>query len=161
MSASNVLKLVAAVLFCQAAGFLGSLATTPSIGGWYKGLVKPSFNPPNGIFAPVWTTLYLLMGIAFFLVWRLGLKADGVRVALILFLIQLALNTLWSILFFGLHQPLLAFIEILILWAFILTTMIKFFGLSRPAGWLLVPYLLWVSFASALNFFLWWGNARH
>jgi len=155
MSASNVLKLVAAVLFCQAAGFLGSLATTPSIGGWYKGLVKPSFNPPNWIFGPVWTTLYLLMGVALFLVWRLGLKTEGVQAALILFLIQLALNTLWSILFFGLHQPLLAFIEIIALWAFILWTMIKFFGLSRPAGWLLVPYLLWVSFASVLNFFLW------
>jgi len=160
MSASNILKLIAAVLFCQAAGFLGSLATTPSIGGWYKGLVKPSFNPPNWIFGPVWTTLYLLMGIAFFLVWRMGLKTEGVKAALIVFLIQLALNTLWSILFFGLHQPLPAFIEIIVLWAFILWTMIKFFGLSRPAGWLLVPYLLWVSFASVLNFFLWWGNAK-
>lgn len=161
MSASNILKLVAAVLFCQAAGFLGSLATTPSIGGWYKGLVKPSFNPPDWIFGPVWTSLYLLMGIALFLVWRLGLKTEGVQAALIVFLIQLALNTLWSILFFGLHQPFPAFIEILVLWAFILWTMIKFFGLSRPAGWLLVPYLLWVSFASILNFFLWWGNTKH
>jgi len=160
MSASNILKLIAAVLSCQAAGFLGSLATTPSIGGWYKSLVKPSFNPPNWVFGPVWTTLYLLMGIALFLVWRLGFKAEGVQAALIVFLIQLALNTLWSILFFGLHQPLPAFIEIIVLWAFILWTMIKFFGLSRPAGWLLVPYLLWVSFASVLNFFLWWGNAK-
>jgi len=161
MSASNILKLIAAVLFCQAAGFLGSLATTPSIGGWYKSLAKPSFNPPNWVFGPVWTTLYLLRGIALFLVWRLGLKTEGVQAALILFLIQLALNTLWSILFFGLHQPLPALIEIIVLWAFILWTMIKFFGLSRPAGWLLVPYLLWVSFASVLNFFLWWGNAKH
>jgi benzodiazapine receptor len=160
MSASNILRLIAAVLFCQAAGFLGSLATTPSIAGWYKGLAKPSFNPPDGVFGPVWTTLYLLMGIALFLVWRLGLKTEGVQAAVIVFLIQLALNTLWSLLFFGLHQPFLAFVEIIVLWAFILWTMLKFFGLSRPAGWLLVPYLLWVSFAAVLNLFLWWGNVK-
>ena len=155
MSGSTILKLVASVLFCQAAGLLGALATTPSIGGWFKGLVKPSFNPPNWIFGPVWTTLYLMMGVALFLVWRRGLKTAGVKAALVLFLIQLALNVLWSVLFFGLHQPAPAFFEIAALWVFILLTMLKFFGLSRPAGWLLFPYLLWVSFASVLNFFLW------
>jgi len=154
-STSNILKLIAAVLFCQAAGLLGALATTPSIGGWFKGLAKPSFNPPNWIFGPVWTTLYLLMGIALFLVWRRGLKTAGVKAALVLFLIQLVLNVLWSVLFFGLHQPALAFFEIAALWVLILLTMLKFFGFSRPAGWLLFPYLLWVSFASLLNFFLW------
>jgi benzodiazapine receptor len=155
MSGSAILKLVASVLFCQAAGVLGALATTPSIGGWYKGLVKPSFNPPNWIFGPVWTILYLLMGIALFLVWRRGPKTAGVMAALVLFLIQLGLNVLWSILFFGLHQPALAFFEIAALWVFILLTALKFFSLSRPAGWLLVPYLLWVTFASALNFSIW------
>jgi benzodiazapine receptor len=155
MSGSAVLKLVASVLFCQAAGLLGALATTPSIGGWYTGLAKPSFSPPNWIFGPVWTTLYLLMGVALFLVWRLGGKTPGVKTALALFAVQLALNTLWSVLFFGLHRPALAFFEIMVLWVLILLTMLKFFSLSRPAGWLLFPYLLWVSFASVLNFFLW------
>ena len=154
-STSNILKLIASVLFCQAAGLLGALATTPSIGGWFKGLVKPSFNPPNWIFGPVWTTLYLLMGVALFLVWRRGPKTAGVKAALVLFIIQLVLNVLWSVLFFGFHRPALAFFEIMVLWVFILLTMLKFFGLSRPGGWLLFPYLLWVSFASVLNFFLW------
>jgi len=155
MNGSNILKLVVAVLLCQAAGILGSLATAPAIPGWYKGLAKPSFTPPNWLFGPAWITLYLLMGIALFLVWRQGLDRPGVKAALALFFIQLGLNALWSWLFFGWHQLGLAFAEIVLLWVVILLVTIKFFALSRAAGWLLVPYLLWVMFASVLNFSLW------
>jgi len=155
MSGSNIIKLVVAVLLCQAAGILGSLATVPAIPGWYQGLAKPAFTPPNWLFGPAWIMLYLLMGIALFLVWRQGLGRPGVKTAVTLFFIQLVLNALWSWLFFGWHQVGLAFAEIVLLWVFILLTMIRFLRLSRAAGWLLVPYLLWVTFASALNFSLW------
>lgn len=155
MSSGNIIKLIASVVLCQAAGILGSLATMPSIPGWYKGLAKPAFNPPNAIFGPVWITLYLLMGIALFFVWRLGFGTRGVKTAVVLFLVQLALNALWSWVFFGGHNLGLGFVVIVLLWMFILLTIISFFGLSRAAGWLLVPYLLWVTFASVLNFSIW------
>jgi tryptophan-rich sensory protein len=155
MKGSDILKVVFSILICQAAGFLGSLATTPSIATWYKTVAKPSFSPPNAVFGPVWITLYLMMSISLFLVWRQWGAAKGVRPALIIFFVQLALNTLWSVLFFGLHQPGWAFLEIVVLWLFILLTMIVFWRLSRAAGLLLLPYLLWVSFASALNFAIW------
>ncbi len=155
MKGPDILKLILSVVICQAAGFLGSLATTPSIGTWYKTLAKPSFNPPNAVFGPVWITLYLMMSIALFLVWKQGSVTKGVKPALIIFFVQLALNTLWSILFFGLHQPGWAFLEIIILWLFILLALLLFWRLSWAAGILLLPYLLWVSFASVLNFALW------
>jgi benzodiazapine receptor len=152
---ADIVKLIISIVLCQAAGFVGSLATMPAIPGWYKGLVKPAFNPPNGVFGPVWITLYLLMGIALFLVWRLGLGRVGVKKGLVLFLVQLALNVLWSWVFFGGHRLGLGFLVIVLLWAFILLTIIAFHGLSRAAAWLLVPYLLWVTFASVLNFSIW------
>lgn len=151
----NALKLAASLVLCLAAGFLGSLATRPSIPAWYEGLAKPAFNPPNWLFGPVWTLLYILMGIALFFVWRLGLDTRGVKTAVILFLVQLALNVLWSYVFFGGHRLGGALVVIVVLWAFILLTMLRFFPLYRAAGWLLVPYLLWVSFASVLNFSVW------
>ncbi len=151
----NMIKFVVSIVLCLAAGFLGSLATRPSIPGWYAALEKPSFNPPNWLFGPVWTLLYILMGIALFLVWRLGLDTRGVKTAVILFLVQLALNVLWSYVFFGAHRLGGAFAVIAVLWVFILLTMLRFFPLYRAAGWLLVPYLLWVSFASVLNFSIW------
>jgi len=155
MKGPDILKLVISLLVCQGAGFLGSLATTNSIPNWYKNLVKPSFTPPSWVFGPAWITLYVMMGIALFLVWRRGAAAPGVKAALILFFVQLALNSLWSVLFFGLHQPFWAFVEIVVLWVFILLTLIAFWRISLPAGLLLVPYLLWVTFASALNFSIW------
>jgi len=155
MKGADILKLVLSIVICQGAGFLGSLATTPSIATWYKSLAKPSFSPPNAVFGPVWITLYLMMAVALFLVWKRGAATAGVKSALVLFFVQLALNTLWSVLFFGLHQPGWAFIEIVGLWVFILLTLLAFWRISLPAGLLLVPYLLWVSFASALNFTIW------
>lgn len=126
-------------------------------GEWYAGLVKPTWNPPSWLFAPVWTTLYALMAIAAWLVWlRGGFAAQ--RRPLLLFLAQLALNAAWTPLFFGLHQPALAFVEILVLWAAIIATLFAFSRVHRGAGALLVPYLAWVSFAAALNFTLWQLN---
>lgn len=159
MKWSQVLKLVAAVAICESAGLIGSLFTTSEIPTWYRELVKPALNPPSWVFGPVWTTLFFLMGIAAYLVWRQGLQKPRVRLALGIFTGQLVLNVVWSILFFGLHRPDLAFIEITLLWLAILITMIAFFKLSKPAAWLLLPYLLWVSFASYLNFAIWQLNA--
>jgi len=159
MSLKDILKLIGIIIICQLAGFIGSLFTTPAIPTWYKTLTKPSFNPPNSIFSPVWITLFLLMGISLFLVWQKNHKDRKVKIALLFFTVQLVLNILWSILFFGLKSPLGAFIEIIILWFAILLTIIKFFKVSKPAGLLLLPYILWVSFAALLNFSIWNLNA--
>lgn len=144
------LMLVLFIAAPQAAGLLGTIFTTPAIPGWYANLVKPDFSPPNWIFGPVWTALYLAMGIAAFLVWRR--RSPHSSRALVAFWVQLALNTLWSILFFGMKSPLLGLIDIVLLWLAIVWTMVEFKKVSKPAFWLLVPYLLWVSFATALNF---------
>ena len=155
MKPIDILKLVASVILCQLAGFLGSLFTTPAIPTWYATLVKPTFNPPNWVFAPVWTGLYLLMGISAFLVWRKGLDNHLANSGLRIFILQLVLNTLWSFLFFGLKSPLLGLIEILLLWIAIILTILSFFRSSKVAGILLLPYILWVSFAAILNLSLW------
>jgi tryptophan-rich sensory protein len=159
MSLKDILKLIGSIMICQLAGFIGSLFTTPAIPTWYKTLAKPSFTPPNSIFSPVWITLFLLMGISLFLVWQKNQKDRKVKIALLFFAVQLVLNTFWSILFFGLKSPLWAFLEIILLWLAILLTIIKFFKVSKPAGYLLLPYILWVSFAAFLNFYLWRLNA--
>lgn len=143
------LMLVLFIAAPQAAGLLGTIFTMPAIPGWYANLVKPDFSPPNWIFGPVWTALYLAMGIAAFLVWRRRSPTTGR--ALTAFWVQLVLNALWSILFFGMRSPLLGLIDILLLWLAIVWTMVEFKKVSPPAFWLLVPYLLWVSFATALN----------
>ena len=127
-------------------------------GEWHASLVKPSWNPPNTVFAPVWSTLYILMGIAAWLVWR-KVGFSGARTVLGLFIAQLVLNSLWSYLFFGLHEPGIAFVEIVILWLVILVVTIGFWRVSVPAGALLLPYLCWVGFASILNLQLWRLNS--
>lgn len=148
-------KLAAALALPQCAGALGALFTAPAIPSWYASLARPPIAPPNWIFAPVWTTLFLLMGVALFLVWRKGLRERHVRVALALFCIQLGFNVLWSVIFFGLHRPDAAFVEILLLWLAITATTVAFARISRIAAWLLVPYLCWVSFAAYLNYSIW------
>jgi tryptophan-rich sensory protein len=150
----NIIKLAVSILICLSAGFVGSIFTTPSIPGWYASLQKPSFSPPNWLFAPVWTILYALMGISLYIIWSRGLQNNKVKNAVFAFGIQLLLNTLWSILFFGLKSPFLAFLEIIILWFAILITIIKFYKISKKAGLLLLPYIFWVSFALILNFFI-------
>lgn len=151
-TASNVIGFLVFVLVSEAAGAIGAIYTTPAIKTWYVGLTKPSFNPPNWLFGPVWTTLFLIMGIGAFLVWRHGLSNKGVKLALMLFIIQLALNIMWSVIFFGLHAPLAAFIEIIVLWLMIAATAVYFYKVSVPAGVLMLPYILWVGFAAVLNF---------
>jgi benzodiazapine receptor len=154
----EILILFLSIIICQLAGFIGSIFTTPAIPNWYANINKPSFNPPNWVFAPVWTTLYLLMGIALFLVLRKGLSEKGIKTAFAVFVLQLVLNSLWSFLFFGLKSPLAAFIEIIFLLIAILISIILFFRISRVAGALLIPYIIWVSFASVLNFAIWQLN---
>jgi tryptophan-rich sensory protein len=146
----SIVRLIASILACQAAGLIGSLFTARSVSTWYLTLSKPSFNPPNWVFGPVWTALFLLMGISLYLVWMQ--EASAMRtLGLWLFLAQLVLNIGWSALFFGLRSPGLALIEIIVLWLLIAGTAIAFWQVSRPAALLLVPYLLWVGFATVLN----------
>ncbi|HQF14543.1 MAG TPA: tryptophan-rich sensory protein [Thermogutta sp.] len=153
-SAKQVIGLVLIVGVCLGAGLLGSIATTSQVDGWYKTLNKPSWNPPSQVFGPVWTTLYILMGVAAWLVWR-SADARSTWLPLALFGIQLALNAAWSWIFFKMQRPDWAFFEILILWVAIAATLVAFFRHSQLAGWLLVPYLAWVSFAAILNFTIW------
>ena len=152
---NNFFKLVIAIVLSECAGIIGSVFTTPSIAGWYAGLAKPALNPPAWVFAPVWTTLFALMGIAAFLIWQKGLNRKDTKIALGVFACQLVLNTCWSIIFFGMHNIGGALIEITILWLAIAATIFVFAKISKPAAWLLVPYILWVSFAGYLNYSLW------
>jgi translocator protein len=155
MKSGDLPKLIISVLVCLGAGFIGSLATMKSIPTWYAGLNKPSFSPPNYLFGPVWTALYIMMAVAAFLVWRRAGESGPVSVALIVFAVQLVLNILWSVFFFGMRMPGLAFAEIVLLWLSILAT-IWLFGRTAPvAAWLMIPYVLWVTFAAVLNFSLW------
>ena len=151
MDMKDLYKLIISVALCELAGILGTPFTASAIPAWYASLVKPSFAPPNWLFAPVWILLYALMGISFFLIWRQGWKKKKVRGAVYFFLSQLALNALWSISFFGLRSPILGLLNIAALWICIILTMKRFNPLSRIAFYLLVPYVLWVSFAALLN----------
>ncbi len=147
----KTLRILVFVLICELAGIIGSFFTTPSIPGWYAALTKPPFNPPNWVFAPVWTVLYALMGIAAYLVYEKGLRRKEIRKALAVFAGQLLLNTLWSIVFFGAHMILGAAVLIIFLWGMIAAIIWLFSRISRAAACLLVPYIVWVSFATVLN----------
>ena len=176
------IKFIVSILVCQLAGIIGSFFTAPAIPtSWFTELKKPSFFPPNWLFAPAWTFLYLLMGISLFLVWK---KNWGIIIpageqekkawnpfstklwrgswreenAIFIFALQLVLNILWSVIFFGLRSPGIAFFEILMLWVAILYTIVNFYRRSKPAAYLLIPYILWVSFAALLNFSIWQLN---
>lgn len=151
----DILTLVVFVLICQAAGGIGGLFTATSVGTWYAALRKPPYNPPGWIFGPVWTVLYALMGVAAWLVVRRGWNSVAVKAALAAFVAQLVLNMLWSAVFFGMRSPGIAFIELLGLWVAILVTIRLFWRVSPTAGALLVPYVLWVSFAAVLNYSIW------
>ncbi len=154
----NWLKLILSLAVCQGAGLAGSVFNIQSIPTWYVTINKPFFNPPNWVFAPAWTTLFILMGIALYLVWEKGYKTKGVKPGVDMFAVQLALNILWSAIFFGLRNPLFAFAEIFALWLAILLTMWHFRKVSEKAFWLMVPYICWVSFASVLNLSIWLLN---
>lgn len=173
----NLFKLILSIIICELAGVIGSVFTFKEIQNWYGSLNKPFFNPPNWIFGPVWTTLFILMGISLYLVWSKNFKPENELLPkskkawnkysqklwdgpwqkaniIIIFCLQLVLNTLWSIIFFGMHLPSLAFFELLMLWVAIFYTMANFYRVSKLAAYLLVPYIMWVSFAGILNLFI-------
>lgn len=154
----KISRIVLVVVTCMAIGYLSGMITRESITTWYPTLEKPVFNPPNWIFAPVWTLLYIMMGVAAGLVWTGNLDEQTTKKALGFFAIQFGLNALWSYLFFGLHNPFLALIEIILLWLLILETYNLFKKIDKTAGLLLLPYLAWVSFAIILNACIWWLN---
>lgn len=147
------------VVTCLAIGYLSSQVTQSSVNTWYPTINKPFFTPPNWAFPVAWTTLYVFMGVAAGLVWnRIEIEVDTVRKGLTYFAIQLALNALWSYLFFGLKNPLLALVEIVLLWLMIYETYALFKKVDKIAGYLFIPYLLWVTYATALNASIWWLN---
>ena len=155
----KVLRFTVVIGTCLAIGYLSSLVTRESVLNWYPTLKKPFFNPPNEVFAPVWTVLYIMMGISASLIWnRIEKQEKEVKKAFGFFVIQLVLNALWSYLFFGLQNPLLALVEIVLLWLMIYETFLQFQKIDKIAGRLLLPYLVWVSFATLLNGAIWWLN---
>ena len=155
----EILKLAIAIAVCQSAGVVGSIFTVSAIPTWYAQLAKPFLTPPGWVFGPAWFTLYTLMGIALYLVWSKRTKEECHCAALRLFFFQLALNALWSYLFFGLREPLLALFGIAILFVTILATIWQFWGISRGAAYLLLPYVGWVAFAAYLNYSIWQMNS--
>lgn len=152
------LKLVSSIVICFLAGGIGSVFTVSAIPTWYAYLNKPFFSPPNWIFGPVWTTLYILMGISLYLIWIKGFKTKKVRDAIVLFIIQLILNAIWSPVFFGYKNLLLAFVIIVAMIFYVVKTILAFGKIDKKASYLLYPYLAWISFASILNFSVWFLN---
>lgn len=157
-------RFIFSIIICQLAGLIGSIFTTPNISTWYTTLTKPHLSPPNFVFGPVWTLLFILMGIALFRIWQKQIESKDsqqskeILLSLKIFFFQLLLNIFWSILFFGFRSPSLAFIEIIVLWISILLTIIAFAKIDRVAAYLLIPYILWVTFASYLNYMIWMLN---
>lgn len=156
----KIVRIILVVCTCVAVGYLSGEVTKDSVGSWYPTLEKPFFNPPNWLFAPVWTILYIMMGVAGGMVWNhIETQPKEVKKAFLFFVIQLALNALWSYLFFGLRNPLLALIEIIVLWLMVYETYVVFKPINKTAAWLLLPYLAWVAFATLLNASIWWLNS--
>ena len=148
MDKAKIIRFLVSILLPQLVGLFASFFTVSSISSWYVNIQKPVFTPPSFVFAPAWTLLYFLMGISLFLIWNKKVNKKAIK----LFGIQLFLNFLWSFLFFGLKSPILGFIGIIILWIFILFTIIEFYKIDKKAGILLIPYIIWVTFAGILNF---------
>jgi benzodiazapine receptor len=159
MKTRGIAILVAAILIPMTAAVIGSAFTTPEIPGWYESLNKPFFQPPNWLFGPVWTILYIMMGISAYLIWKRGLEREEIKNCFLFFILQITLNVLWSIIFFGLKELLFAFVELAFLWIAILVYIISAYKIDRRAAYLFIPYLAWVSFAGVLNFSVWLLNA--
>ena len=157
-SMKNWVKLIVSLLIPQLIGASGAYFTITGRGSWYQQIQRPEWNPPNWIFGPVWTTLYVLMGIAFYLVWKAEAPQKLKRPAMLFWALQMILNFFWSFIFFGQHQIGLAFAEIIILWLMILLTIFAFARINKLAAWLMVPYISWVSFATLLNYAIWQLN---
>ena len=158
MFLKSLVKFIAIIALCLATGWLGSVFTRQSIPNWYTNLQKPVFNPPDWIFAPVWTILYLMMGISAFIISSKDMHNPNVKIALVVFGVQLLLNGLWTPIFFGAHLIFAALVEIIILWLSIILTIVLFWKVSIPASLLLLPYILWVTFAVILNAAIWLLN---
>jgi tryptophan-rich sensory protein len=154
-----IIKIIISVVVCLGVGFISSIATQTGVNDWYTTIEKPSFTPPNWLFGPVWTALYIMMGISAGMVWSRGLHHVWVKTALYHFIFQLLFNALWSLVFFGLEQPFYALIVIFILLVLIFLSIKWFKVVSKTAAYLLIPYLLWVMFATALNFEIWRLNS--
>jgi tryptophan-rich sensory protein len=157
MKNSNLLTIIICIALPLVVGGISGIATSGNVNGWYAEAVKPSFNPPDFIFGPVWTVLYILMGLSLYLVWK-SPAGDARNYALGIFVIQLVLNFSWTFIFFYFRQPGWAFVEIILVWLGIAAMIIIFYRISKPAAFLQIPYLLWVSFASVLNGFIWHLN---
>jgi benzodiazapine receptor len=151
----RVWKIVLGIVLCELAGVVGSVFTFPSIGTWYASLEKPGFNPPNWLFAPVWIVLYALMGVSLGLVWNKGVGDRRARVGMMVFGVQLVLNVLWSVVFFGAESLIYGWGIIVVLWFAIAFTIVLFYRVNKVAGLLLVPYICWVTVATILNYYLW------
>lgn len=152
-----IIGLIAFLVICYGVAAIGAATTLPAVmpGGWYSFLTKPAWTPPNWLFGPVWTLLYTAMAIAAWLIWRQAGSVAAARVPLALFTIQLLFNLSWTLIFFGQHLPEVAFLDIIFLWLAILATLLTFWRIRPLAGWLLLPYLIWVTFAAALNYSIW------
>lgn len=155
---SNIVKGIIAIAIPLLVGGASGFFTVTGVESWYQTIQKPSWNPPNWVFGPVWTTLYIMMGIAFFLVWKEDTSEELKKIAIALFAVQLILNFFWSFIFFNLQQPGWALVEIIAMWFFILLTIFAFAQVNKTAAWLLVPYISWVSFATILNYSIWQLN---
>ena len=155
----KILRIATVIMTCLAVGYISSIVTRENIPTWYALINKPFFTPPNWVFAPVWTLLYIMIGFAAGSVWnKINTDETNVKKAFLFFLIQLALNALWSYLFFGLRNPMLASFEIILLWLMIYETYVQFKKIDKVSGYLLLPYLAWVSFATILTFSIWYLN---
>jgi tryptophan-rich sensory protein len=153
----NIISFLTSIIIATSAGMIGSIFTAQSVDTWYVTLAKPMFNPPSWVFAPVWTLLYIMMGVAAYLIWR-NRTVTGAREALGLYGVQLVFNAGWSMVFFGLRDPSVAFVVIIMLLVLIMATSMRFWRINTWAGALLLPYILWVSFASYLNYMIWQLN---
>lgn len=158
MFQGNTFKFIVSLILAHSAGVIGSFFTIQTVGVWYESLARPAFSPPSWVFAPVWLTLYTLIGISLFLLWRKGLYLKRVRIVFNLFLVHLVVNTLWSVVFFGMNELLLSVVTIGVLWLMIAVLIMLSWDISRWAALLLIPYLLWVSFAAVLNISIWQLN---
>jgi translocator protein len=152
MAGKKILLFVIAFGICLLAGYIGSYYTTPEIPTWYAGLQKPDLTPPSWVFAPVWTVLYIFMGVSLYWIFQSGIMSQDAKLGLILFIFQLILSVGWSFLFFGLHTTFFSFLIIVMLWAVLLCTIVQVFRFSIPAAAILIPYICWVSFAAYLNY---------
>ena len=155
---NNTLKLIIAIAIPLIVGGTSGFFTATGVESWYQTIARPTWNPPGWIFGPVWTTLYVMMGISLFLVWKEDTSVELKKIAIALFTVQLVLNFFWSFIFFNQHQIGWALVEIIAMWVFILLTIFAFAQVNKAAAWLLVPYISWVSFATILNYTIWQLN---